>query len=250
MSPITHLYKDYIRQRYRSILFISIGLTLTAAALFSAAPPLDYSKWWKDSSIADQMHLTESQIEQIEQCFLNHRSQLEDLDSKLKSREADLRNLIQKDPMNESAVRAQSKKVDEAKRALVKEDIIMLISMSKALSREQMETLKKIRAAAMTSADAMPIQERGVIYPKAIYKTPPKYTEEAKRARVSGIVMLKVIVRKDGTVDSFQVIHGLGHGLDQSAIQTIEHQWRFQPGMKDGQPVDAELFLDVRFRLQ
>jgi TonB family protein len=230
-------------QRYLLILLISIGLTLTASSLFSVAPPLEYSKWWKDSSIAGQMHLTESQIEQIEQCFLDHRSQLEALDSKLQRREADWRNLMQKDPMNESGVRAQSKKVDEARLALAKEDITMLISISKALSREQLETLKKIRAPAML------MQGKDVTYPKAIYKTIPKYTEEAKRARVQGKVVLKVIVRKDGTVDSFQVIRGLGYGLDQSAIHTIQHQWKFQPGMKDGQPVDAELLLDISFRL-
>ena len=60
-------------QRHRLVLFISVGLILMASALLPAAPTPELGKWWKDSSIAGQLHLTESQVGQIEQCFLDHR---------------------------------------------------------------------------------------------------------------------------------------------------------------------------------
>jgi protein TonB len=89
----------------------------------------------------------------------------------------------------------------------------------------------------------------GVKAPVAIYQPLPLYTEEARRARVEGIVLLQAIIRKDGSVDSFRVIRGLGYGLDESAINTIATKWRFKPGTLSGQPVDVQANIEVTFRL-
>jgi periplasmic protein TonB len=89
----------------------------------------------------------------------------------------------------------------------------------------------------------------GVKPPVAIYQPLPLYTEEARRARVEGIVLLQAIIRKDGSVDSFRVIRGLGYGLDESAINTIATKWRFKPGTLSGQPVDVQANIEVTFRL-
>lgn len=61
----------------------------------------------------------------------------------------------------------------------------------------------------------------GVTAPAAIYQPLPLYTEEARKARVEGIVLIQAVIRKDRSVDSFRVIRGLGYGLDESAINTI-----------------------------
>ncbi len=89
----------------------------------------------------------------------------------------------------------------------------------------------------------------GVKAPVAIYQPLPLYTEEARKGRVEGIVLLQAIIRKDGTVDSFKVIRGLGYGLDESAINTIATKWRFKPGTLNGQPVDVQANIEVSFRL-
>jgi len=89
----------------------------------------------------------------------------------------------------------------------------------------------------------------GVKPPVAIYQPLPLYTEDARRARVEGIVLLQAIIRKDGSVDSFRVIRGLGYGLDESAINTIATKWRFKPGTLSGQPVDVQANIEVTFRL-
>jgi len=89
----------------------------------------------------------------------------------------------------------------------------------------------------------------GVKAPEILYKPLPNYTEEARKARAEGIVLIQAIVRKDGTVDSFKILRPLGYGLDESAIQTIASKWKFKPGTKDGQAVDVQANIEVTFRL-
>jgi protein TonB len=89
----------------------------------------------------------------------------------------------------------------------------------------------------------------GVKPPEVLYKPLPYYTEEARKARAEGIVLIQAVVRKDGTVDSFKVIRGLGFGLDESAINTIATKWRFKPGTLNGRPVDVQANIEVTFRL-
>jgi len=85
--------------------------------------------------------------------------------------------------------------------------------------------------------------------PVAIVQPLPAYTEEARKARAEGVVLLQAVVRKDGSVDSFKVIRGLGFGLEESAIGTIASKWRFRPGTLNGAPVDVQCNIEVSFRL-
>ena len=77
----------------------------------------------------------------------------------------------------------------------------------------------------------------------------PQYSEEARKARYQGTVILQAIVRKDGTVDILRVVRSLGFGLDEKAIQALK-EWRFRPGMKNGLPVDVSLNIEVNFNLR
>jgi len=89
----------------------------------------------------------------------------------------------------------------------------------------------------------------GVKPPTAIYQPLPAYTEDARKARAEGIVLIQAVIRRDGSVDSFKVIRGLGYGLDESAINTIATKWRFKPGTLNGVPVDVQANIEVSFRL-
>ena len=89
----------------------------------------------------------------------------------------------------------------------------------------------------------------GVKEPVVLRQPLPPYTEEARKMRAEGIVVLQAVVRKDGSVDSFKVIRGLGYGLDESAIRTIASKWRFQPGMYKGKPVDVVVDIEVAFSI-
>jgi protein TonB len=89
----------------------------------------------------------------------------------------------------------------------------------------------------------------GVSAPTILTRVEPQYSEEARKARYQGTVVLEAIVRRDGTVDIVRVVRSLGFGLDENAIRALK-QWRFRPGMMNGQPVDISLNIEVNFNLR
>lgn len=90
----------------------------------------------------------------------------------------------------------------------------------------------------------------GVSQPQILFRTIPKYTDDAIKAKVQGVVLLQAVIRKNGRADSFKVIRALGYGLEESAIQEIASKWRFKPGTKDGREVDVLATIEVTFNLR
>jgi periplasmic protein TonB len=88
----------------------------------------------------------------------------------------------------------------------------------------------------------------GVSQPAVIFKVDPEYSEEARKAKYSGTVMLAVIVTVDGQAKDIHVVKSLGMGLDEKAMEAVE-KWKFKPGMKGGQPVNVRATIEVNFRL-
>lgn len=91
----------------------------------------------------------------------------------------------------------------------------------------------------------------GVTSPVPIREVKPQYTAEAMRAKVQGEVWLQCIVNPDGTVGSVQVTKSLDatFGLDQEAIKAAR-QWRFRPGMRQGEPVPVLITIALTFSLR
>jgi TonB family protein len=88
----------------------------------------------------------------------------------------------------------------------------------------------------------------GVSPPRLHYKVEPKYSDEARAARLAGKVMMKVVIGTDGKAHDIQVLHSLGLGLDEKAIEAVS-QWQFEPGTKGGEPVRVFAQIEVNFRL-
>jgi TonB family protein len=85
--------------------------------------------------------------------------------------------------------------------------------------------------------------------PKVTYKPTPVYTEEAKAMHLEGNVSLRIRVTASGAVQVLGVVHGLGHGLDQSAIQATEAT-RFRPALDNsGHAIDWEGVVLVNFQM-
>src|SRR5579884_2914169 len=84
--------------------------------------------------------------------------------------------------------------------------------------------------------------------PQLVYKVDPDYSEEARKAKFQGTVVLAIIVDENGLPHDVRVVRPLGLGLDQKAIEAVE-KWRFRPGMKDGHPVKVAATIEVNFRL-
>jgi len=88
----------------------------------------------------------------------------------------------------------------------------------------------------------------GVTAPRALYQPDPEYSEEARRAKFQGVVVLNVVIGPDGRPRDLRVARSLGMGLDEKAIEAVR-QWKFAPATKDGHPVAVQVGIEVAFRL-
>ncbi len=89
----------------------------------------------------------------------------------------------------------------------------------------------------------------GVTPPKLLHKQEPEYSGAALDAGVQGKVVFELVVSEAGKPANISVISPLGFGLDEKAQAAIE-TWRFEPGRKDGKPVNVLATIEVNFALQ
>jgi TonB family protein len=87
-----------------------------------------------------------------------------------------------------------------------------------------------------------------VTAPIPIYKPEPAYSEEARKAKYQGTVVLWIIVDVAGTVSDCRVVKPLGLGLDEKAMETVR-TWKFKPATRNGTPVPVRVMVEVSFRL-
>jgi periplasmic protein TonB len=88
----------------------------------------------------------------------------------------------------------------------------------------------------------------GTTPPAVLSKVDPEYSEEARKAKYSGSVMLSIVVNTDGKAEDVKVVKSLGMGLDEKAIEAVM-KWRFTPGKNKGVPVKVRAQIEVNFRL-
>ena len=88
----------------------------------------------------------------------------------------------------------------------------------------------------------------GVSPPRVLYNPDPEYTEEARKAKYQGVVVLWLIVGQDGRTKDIRISRSLGMGLDQKAVEAVK-LWKFEPAKKDGAPVAVQMNVEVNFRL-
>ena len=88
----------------------------------------------------------------------------------------------------------------------------------------------------------------GVSAPVPIYKPDPAYSEEARKAKYQGTVVLWITIDAVGTVMDCRVVKPLGMGLDEKAVESVR-TWKFKPAMRNGSPVPVRVMVEVSFRL-
>lgn len=104
-------------------------------------------------------------------------------------------------------------------------------------------------SARVTVAEQPLAAEAGTLKPPRIVReTPPLYTETAFERGVEGRIVLKVIVRKDGTVGPIRVHQSLDPGLDSAAIEAVK-TWRFEPARIDGEAINVLTDVEVDFAI-
>ena len=88
----------------------------------------------------------------------------------------------------------------------------------------------------------------GVSAPIPIFSPEPAYSEEARKAKFGGIVMLWIVVDAQGIVRNIRIAKPLGMNLDEEAVKTVS-TWKFKPAMRQGAAVPVQVEVEVSFRL-
>lgn len=89
---------------------------------------------------------------------------------------------------------------------------------------------------------------KGITVPHVLYDPEPEYSDEARRTKTQGIVVLSVTIDPTGRARNIHIARSLGMGLDEKAVEAVQ-KWRFAPGMKDGLPISTQVEVEVNFRL-
>jgi len=84
--------------------------------------------------------------------------------------------------------------------------------------------------------------------PVLLYKNDPEYTEEARKVKLQGTVVLRIEVNPKGQAQNISVRQSLGLGLDERATEAVR-TWRFKPGTVNGKPATVVAWVEVTFRL-
>jgi protein TonB len=118
--------------------------------------------------------------------------------------------------------------------------------------------MKLFAAICIVAASLIPVAAQevyrpgnGVTTPTVVTEVKPDYTDEAKRARIQGNVILDTVVNSDGSVTDVKVARSLDEmwGLDKQAV-TAAKQWKFKPGMKDGKAVAVRVMIEMTLTLK
>jgi len=84
--------------------------------------------------------------------------------------------------------------------------------------------------------------------PKVIYKEEPEYSEDARKARFQGVVLLSIEIGIDGRASKIRVIRPAGLGLDERAAEAVS-RWLFQPALSGDRPIAVTAVVEVGFHL-
>lgn len=76
----------------------------------------------------------------------------------------------------------------------------------------------------------------------------PEYSEQGRKSKHQGKVILHLIVGPDGRPHDIQIVSSLGMGLDEKAVEAVRN-WRFEPSIRNGQPVAVQIDIIVEFKL-
>jgi protein TonB len=79
------------------------------------------------------------------------------------------------------------------------------------------------------------------------HKVTPQYPPLARQARIQGDVILKAVIGKDGSIQNLQVVSG--HPMLSAAAINAVKQWKYKPYYLNGQPVEVETTIDVKFTI-
>jgi TonB family protein len=96
------------------------------------------------------------------------------------------------------------------------------------------------------NSDGPLVASSGLSGPAPLRKVDPKYPPTLINEHVEGEVVLYAVIRRDGSVDSIQLVRGTDEQLDANAMNALS-QWKFRPAMRQGTPVELEAIVHIPF---
>jgi len=84
--------------------------------------------------------------------------------------------------------------------------------------------------------------------PVLLKEVAPEYSDEARKAQLSGTVQVYLWVDRKGNPSHIKVVKSVGMGLDEKAVEAVG-QYKFTPATRDGKPVTVDLYVDVNFEI-
>ncbi len=161
-------------------------------------------------------------------------------------------------PEQKHVTKIEPKRVEKTPKKIVKKKDIRAtqhVSKEAAIKPiEQVSSSAALNSAAGKTPEALPNEQTVTTTPSfdaSYLRNPaPTYPSQAKRRRMEGIVMLKVMVAEDGAANSVQVAKTSGFSmLDASALDTVK-RWKFIPAKRGNETVMAQVMVPVEFRLE
>ncbi|MCI0662325.1 MAG: TonB family protein [Acidobacteria bacterium] len=121
-----------------------------------------------------------------------------------------------------------------------------MLSLEQSLATAPAPIKRDRPTARITPTDTPPISATS--RPTILYKEKAKYTERARQMKIDGVVVLNVVFAASGQITEVSVVRGLPYGLTAQAILAAQ-RIRFQPAVKDGQPISVRGNLEFSFNL-
>lgn len=132
----------------------------------------------------------------------------------------------------------------QGKRSTCAVAVILVLSCSVIAAQESSG-----KSAPKTENDTVYEIGKGVTPPKGVYMPDPEYSEKGRKKKISGTVLVAMVVMADGKVRDVTVTKSLEPSLDQQAIAAVK-TWTFEPATKDGEPVAVHVRAEVSFRIR
>jgi protein TonB len=85
--------------------------------------------------------------------------------------------------------------------------------------------------------------------PTEVYNLDPTYDDASRRAKISGAVVLSIVITTEGDVKDVKVTKGLSPSLDQRSIDAVS-KWKFTPATRDGKPVAVRISVETSFKIR
>ncbi|HEY4381226.1 MAG TPA: energy transducer TonB [Acidobacteriaceae bacterium] len=88
----------------------------------------------------------------------------------------------------------------------------------------------------------------GVLPPTVLHAANPQFSEQARKEKFGGVVLVTLIVDANGQPQNVHVLRGVGMGLDEKAVEAVK-QYSFRPATEGGKPVPVQLNVEVNFQV-